>query len=207
MKALGSLTLMVLLAGAAVAQEAAATPPPHGVSVLKTRWEKRVNGPLPVFDAMNGVSDRAQLERERKDAIITNRALDQLGLSPVAPPTEPRNGKKDAPPVERSDNQTYYLYEAKVSNNGAKKIRLLVWDYILSEPKTQGEVGHHQFETKINIGVGQTRSLLAWSTLPPASTVNVAQSDKQVRGQYTERVEIQRVVYEDGTVWEREPKQ
>lgn len=206
MKALSSLILMALLAGAAAAQETAATPP-HGVSVIKTHWEKHVNGPPPVFDAMNRVSDREQLERERKDAIVTNRALDQLGLSPVAPPTEPRNGKKDAPPVDMRTAPTYYLYEAKVSNNGAKKIRLLVWDYILSEPKTQGEVGHHQFETKINIGVGQTRSLLAWSTLPPASTVHVSQSDKQVRGQYSERVEIQRVVYEDGTVWEREPKQ
>jgi len=205
MKALGSVLLLSLLCAAAAAQEAAATPPPHGVAVLKARWEKRVNTPPPVYDVTSGDSDQVQLVREQQASLSTNKALIQMGQNPVRPPTAPRAGKKDSPPVDLRANQVYYLYEAKVTNNGAKKIRTLVWDYILVEPGTQQEVGHHQFETKVGLGAGQTKSVTAYSLMPPATTVNVSKSDKQVRGQYTERVDISHVVYEDGTVWESAP--
>jgi hypothetical protein len=97
----------------------------------------------------------------------------------------------------------YYLYEVKFSNGGAKKIRSLVWEYVLFDAATRREVGRHSFETKADISAGKTKSLLGLSTSPPATVVDVKQSDKESQGQFSERVEIQRVVYDDGTIWER----
>jgi hypothetical protein len=203
MKAICLVLLTFLSAGAAAAQEAAAREP-HGVSVVKMRWEKRLPEQPPVYDIQTGETDRARLEREQKEAARANAVLRQVGRDPIPPPTEPRYGRRDAPPSELASNKPYYLYEAKLSNNGTKKIRSVIWEYVLFEPETQRVVGNHPFETKVGIGVGQTKSVSAWSSRPPASVVDVSKSDKEKRGQYSERVIIHRIVYEDGTVWERE---
>jgi hypothetical protein len=74
---------------------------------------------------------------------------------------------------------------------------------VLFDSDTQAEVGRHEFESKIAIDVGKSKSLLGASDTPPAAVVHVSKSDKETREQYSDRVDIRRVVYEDGTVWER----
>ena len=207
MKVLGLMFASILLAGSAAAQTATpvqtAAPETHGVSVVKARWHKRFHNPALDEDPLRAANEARQLERERRETQRINLILAQQGRNQLPMPTQTiPTQPSDILPNERRD---YYLYEVKLSNTGTKKIRSLVWSYVLFDEATQREVGNHAFESKVGLGVGKSKSLLGFSTEPPARIVDVSKSNKETtRGQYTERVEIHRVVYADGTVWERD---
>ena len=198
------LTMTPLLACAAAAQTPKATPTePHGVTVVGGRWDREVYNPALLEDPMDISTDAAQLLKERREVSRVNATRNERGgRTPLPPPSEPsiKTAKRSGPAT------TIYLYQIRVSNDGTKKIRSIVWDYVLFDPTTQREMGRNQFESKVSLGVGKTKDLFGSSKTPPATVVDVSKSDKVERGQYAEAVEIQRVVYDDGTVWERSPQ-
>ena len=201
MKKLLVLLLMTpLLAVAAAAQTPTATPTEaHGVTVVGGRWDREVYNPALLEDPMAISDDAAQLQRERREVARINAARTNTARPPLPPPTEPsiKRSQRSSPALATS----VYVYRIRVSNGGTKKIRSLVWDYVLFDAATQREMGRNQFESRVSIAVGKTKDLFGSSKMPPAKIVDVSKSDKVERGQYAETVEIQRVVYEDGTVW------
>ncbi|HJQ32346.1 MAG TPA: hypothetical protein VJ866_09210 [Pyrinomonadaceae bacterium] len=202
MKILGLVLLVLIWPALTAAQEtAAANDDSHGVKILKARWQKRFYNPALDEDPMNASSDAAELTRARQEVSQANtRRVEQRGRYPLPPPTEAPSAKLRPEPGPAGN---VYLYEVTVSNRGTKKIRSIVWEYVLYNPATKDEVGHHEFESNVGIEVGKSKSLVGASSMPPASVVHVSQSDKETREQYADRVDIRRVVYEDGTVWER----
>lgn len=210
MKILGLILLSLLACAPAAAQNPAATQPSpeaHGVSVVKATWRKQIFNPALLEDPLSASDATAQLLREKKEITRENNERAKVGIRLKPMPTraagEPATGPTELPPV---DPHVSYLYEVKVVNKGTKKISSLVWEYVLFDPATEREVGRHAFETKAGIGVGKQQTLSARSGQPPVSVIDVSMSDKEKRGQFAERVEIRRVVYEGGAVWEREPK-
>lgn len=197
------LVLLMLAPAAAAAQEAAAAAKgdSHGVSVVKTRWHKRVYNPALDEDPMAGARDYRILEQQRREVRRVNTTRVQRGQKEMPMPMQTDQSVAVLPPNETT---TYYLYEAKVVNTGAKKIRSLVWTYVLLDHETAREVGRHNFESKVGIGAGKSAGLSAWSTQPPATVVDASKAGRKSREQFAERVDIQRVQYDDGTVWERE---
>lgn len=210
MKTLGLILLSLLACAPAAAQNPAGpttTPEAHGISVVRASWRKQVSNPALLEDPLSASDNTVQLLRERKEITRENNDRAKAGIRLRPLPTraagEPAIGPTELPPI---DPRVSYLYEVKVVNTGTKKISLLVWEYVLLDPATEREVGRHAFETKAGIGVGKQQTLSARSGYPPASVIDVSKSDKETRGQFTERVEIRRVVYEGGAVWERERK-
>lgn len=210
MKILGLILLSLLACAPAAAQSPAGpTPPPeaHGVSVVKATWRKQVFNPALLEDPLSASDATVQLLRERKEITAENNSRAKSGTRLRPLPTraagEPATGPTELPPT---DPHVSYLYEVKVVNRGTKKISSLVWEYVLFDPATEREVGRHAFETKVGIGIGKGQTLSGRSGQPPATVIDVSQSDREKRGQFAERVEIRRVVYEGGDVWEREPK-
>ena len=204
MKAFGVILLSLLAAAPAAAQTHAVAPAPaeaHGVSVVKATWRKQFTNPALEDDPLRATEDTAQLQRERRDTIRENTERARTGRERLPMPTRPSDGTAG---IVESDPRVSYLYEVKVVNRGTKKIRSVAWEYVLFDPATEREVGRHAFETKAGIGVGKDQTLSARSEIPPASVVDVKKTNKEARDQYSERVEIRRVVYEDGTSWERE---
>ena len=204
-KLLVLLTMTPLLACAAAAQTPTATPvEPHGVTVVGGRWDKEVYNPALLEDPLDISTDAAQLLKERREVSRINATRsERTGRTPLPSPTEPsiKKTKRSSEPAS-----TLYIYQIRVSNGGAKKIRSIVWDYVLFDPATQREMGRNQFESRVGIGVGKTKDLFGSSKTPPAKIVDVSKSDKVERGQYAEAVEIQHVEYSDGTFWERSPE-
>lgn len=196
------LMLTPLLAGAASGQTAAATTEPHGVTVLGGRWDSAVYNPALLDDPMDVSTDVAQLQREQRQVARENRARERAGRTPLPPRTEP---KIKATKRSEGGATTYYVYQIRVSNGGAKKIRSIVWDYVLFDAATQREMGRNQFESKVSIGVGKTKDLFGSSKNPPAMLVDASKPDKVERGQYGEGIDIKRVEYDDGTVWKSGP--
>lgn len=199
------LMMTPLLASAASGQApTAATPDPHGVTVVAGRWDKEVYNPALLEDPLDVSTDAAQLQRERREVSRANSTRsERTGRTPLPPPAEPtiKTAKRAAGPGLATN---LYLYRIRVANNSTKKIRSIIWDYVLFDAATQREVGHNEFVSKVGLNVGKTKDLFGSSTTPPATIVDVSKSDKLVRGQYAERVDILRVEYDDGTVWERD---
>ena len=201
MKTLGLVLTALLLTGSAAAQTAAPEPEMHGVSVDKARWQKRFYNPALDEDPLRAANDARQLDRERREAQRTNVILNRQGRERVALPTQPVYGSGGIVPNKPMD---VYRYEVKFTNTGTKKIRSLVWAYVLYDEDTQREVGNNGFMSRIDLGSGKSKGVVAMTLTPPVNVVDVSKSAKETApGQYTERVEIHRVEYEDGTVWER----
>jgi hypothetical protein len=192
--------VMLLPAGAAAQEAPAAKAGSHGVSVVKSRWQKRVYNPALDEDPLAAARDTTRLEQQRREVQRVNATRAQLGRPPLPMPTQTIESLDR---LSLSETTTVYLYEIKVVNTGAKKIRSLIWEYVLFDVDTQREVGRHLFESRVGIDVGKSKGLTAWSTQPPATVVDVSKSDKESRGQFSERIDVQRVQYDDGTVWER----
>ena len=201
MKAI-SLVLLMLVPAVAAAQEAsAAKAESHGISVVKSRWERRIYNPALDEDPLRAARDSSRLEQERRETQRANAVRAQLGRPQLAMPAQTA---ENLDRVVLNDKPTpIYLYEVKVVNTGAKKIRSLIWEYVVLDAETQREVGRHLFESKVGIDVGKSKGLTGWSTQPPATVVDVSKSDKESRGQFSERIEVQRVEYDDGTIWQR----
>ncbi|HEY0320173.1 MAG TPA: hypothetical protein VGC66_04310 [Pyrinomonadaceae bacterium] len=198
MKVLNLLLLLFLLAGSAAAQAISNPSGAPGVAVIKQSWRRIERNPALDEDPMRINQEemdiqRAQRATQRENAIRASRGQDPLPL--------PRGT-----PSRRSISKPLwveYVYEARFMNTGTLKIRKLVWEYVFFEAGTKQEVGRRLIESKVNISPGKTGSVTVRSASPPASTVNVEQTGKKLREQYSEQVVIQSIEYDDGSVWQR----
>jgi hypothetical protein len=95
----------------------------------------------------------------------------------------------------------------KIKNTGAKVIEKMNWDYIFFEPGTEKEVGRILFESeRVNLGPGKTKQLSISTVYPPANTINVNNTGRKFRDQYSTQIVIQSIEYTDGTLWEAASK-
>lgn len=198
MKTLNLLLLFILSGGVASAQGISnQSQAPEGVAVIKQSWRMQVRNPAldedPLLINQEQMDlQRAQRERQRENAIRASRGQDPL---PLPRGTPSRRGMAGSASTE-------YIYEAKFSNTGGRKIRRVVWEYVFLVPGSQQEVGRRQFDSKVSMAPGKTQSITVRSASPPANTVDVSQTGKKLRDQYTERVVIKSIEYEDGTLWQ-----
>ena len=194
-----SLLLLTTLAAGAAAQGGPGLTPAPGVEVTKSSWRREVRNPALDEDPMQANDDHrdqvlVQKQAEKQDKI---RAREGVERNPPVRVINPMRGASDG------RRHVVYVYEVKVANTGAKKIRALEWGYVLFDPATGSEAGHTRFLNEAGIEPGKSKGLVGRSPSPPARVVDVSKSDKEMRGQFTEHVVIHRIVYQDGTTWER----
>ena len=201
MKVLISIAFMWMSWGLCGAQ----TPPvgnaAPGLTVVEKSWRKLpVRNPALVEDQFALLENQAASERARQDAMEQNRMRALLGKEPA--PLPPRNA-----PVKLSPSKPpypfSYVYSVKIVNTGVKKIRGIIWEYLLIDPTTGMEVGRHRFASKVSVGPGKSATLRGHSTLPPASSVDASEVGEAPERQHSEQVIIKTIFYSDKSVWER----
>jgi hypothetical protein len=197
MKALNLLLMMFLLAGIAAAQAPTSPPDAPGVIVMKNHWRREVRNPALDEDPLSVAQDQSDLERARKETMQENVDRAKANQPPLRIPTSAT--RRDTP----GRISTEYVYVATISNTGAKTIRKLIWEFVLFDPKTQREVGHHRFTNEVNLRPGTTANLVGRSQFPPASIVDATKAGEESPGQYSQQVVIYRIEYKNGPVWER----
>ena len=200
MKALSVALLFLMLAGVAAAQ--AADEAPGGSVGEKRRREVRnpamEDDPFRANDAQNDWL-LAQREVQRQNAMRRKSNLETL------PPTAP----KRAGGSDFAGQIVFYLYKAKFNNTGEKAIQALEWEYAFVDPGTQAEVGRHSYVHKVKLRPGKSVELMGLSEEPPAQVVDVKDSKKsaqELREKYAERIRVNRILYADGTSWQRPEK-
>ena len=175
--------LLTLLAGACVC--AAQVPsarqdaPPHGLAVVKLKWERR----LDVSHKSPAPPPRAGRTASDPDALNNPGELPTRGRSPFPP--------------------YVYQYAVEVRNDGAKKIRWISWDYVLGEPGGRRELGRHAFTSAEKIDPGKTKTLRGTTRSAPSQVVSAETLAKGKETEHEERAEFRCVAYDDGTWWHR----
>lgn len=204
-----TLVLVILVLSAATltaAQTPSSQSSAHGVSVAECRWSKQsLPSPALFEDPLRVAEDQARLDNARNEAIQHNKLRVKAGVEQVPVPTN--NSVGGAGTRRRSSASPFqYLYEVKLSNTGAKKILSLSWEYTFTDPSNGAVAGRHQFTHKVSLRPGQRKKLVGRSALPPSLVVNAAPGGPESPSGYSENVSIQRVEFDDGTVWEAPPQ-
>lgn len=227
MKVINLLFLTMFLGGTAFAQTSSAPKPSEGptVTVIEMSWRQEVFIPALYDDPMRANQDRDDLERDRKATAIENATRAKQGQTPLPDPTkkiasntpvgstpmgvplgdEPAGNRNLPAKSDPGLSSVHYLYKAKIKNTGEKDIRVIRWQYLLSDRTSGAVIGSHSFTTPVNLRSGRTIDLIGRSKTSPASVVDVRNSDKESRGKYGERIIIESIEYADGSNWHAAP--
>lgn len=196
MKIICSLLLLFSLVSHIFAQSAATDEISPNVAVVQNKWHSEVRIPALNDDPLRAHKELEKANREREEAENQQRMTKQRQRPEPTPiPTRP-------PQRRNTDTWVLYTYEAKVRNDGQKDIQSLIWDYVFYEKGTEKEVGRLRFKSKAGIAPGKIKNLVIHSLSPPTDSIDAKIVAKQAREEYTERIVIQQIQYEDGSVWQ-----
>jgi hypothetical protein len=197
--------LLVFFSSAAVvgAQSQSGSPDnTGGVTVVQMSWSRQVYNPMLYEDPFK--HNREQWEDARLQQMIDreNAVRTRNGKTAIDNPGR-RVRNTD---VEARSPFTTYVYKAKVTNNDSKTILAIEWDYVFYDEATKKEVGRHPLKNNVKIQSGKSAEMSRRTATPPTTVVDVHKTGKKFKEQYAERVEIQRIEYADGSVWQRPAK-
>jgi hypothetical protein len=204
---LSALVALVVAAAAAVCaqtrQPAASQPDASGVAVVKFGWDKeRVNwerdpfgGPVENFEEMRV---RARNEKRIDDAKRGGgQDVDRIRREARADSALLEIARRKGPP------RYGFRYKLSVRNEGAKAVKELDWDYVFNDSATGEELGRHKFTSEGRVPPGKGKEFSFFIPNPPTLRVSAYALDKNERAGLREQVVLVRVLYEDGTVWQR----
>lgn len=195
MKILSGLILLLVFGVYGTAQTSTPSHSDPEIVVLEKKWRVNVRVRSLERDIVQETKDREMEEERRRQVQRTNDTLRELEMPTRDLPTRPlRNEPATGPTLT-------YIYEVKVRNDSKKKVVSLVWEYVFLEPGTEQEVGRRRIESKVSIGAGRTRNLVAGSAIPPTGTVDAASTDAKSGERYLEKIVIVSVEYADGSRW------
>jgi hypothetical protein len=149
---------------------------PPGVMIRKYKWEKI--GPGPTVDS----TFKAETDSPN-------------GTSSDPNTPDQASGVKD-------QNAPFFLYSVELKNDGSKAIKAILWNYLIIDGTTNEELGRHEFVSFDKVGSNAVRALTVKSPLTPSRIVTV-QGTQPSTITVVERVILECVVYDDGTLWEQ----
>lgn len=189
-------TTLLLLTTSVAAQEVSA---PSDLTVLEKSWrEIHVDSNPQNTNPLQANEDHMRTTRAQKEFI---RARDNAQPNQPTEPSMPAPPLKPIPP--QREMTTFYVYKIKVQNSGAKRIKEVDWEYQFLDPATHELLEQRQLTSQLNLAPGKTKVVEQRLTRKPTQVVRADQLDKKYRDQFTERVVINKIVYADGSVWQR----
>jgi hypothetical protein len=103
----------------------------------------------------------------------------------------------------KAPSRYVFYYKVRLKNNATAAVTSVDWDHVFFERGTENEIGRQQFTSDENIASGKSRELTVILTSPPTRTISVSSLNKDERDQLTEKIELVRIKYADGRVWQR----
>lgn len=100
-----------------------------------------------------------------------------------------------------------FTYKISLHNQSSKEIVAVDWDYVFFDLMTNAELGRKEFGSDQKIAAGKTKELKFLVSSPPTRRIRVQALDKHERAGLGERIEVVRILYGDGTSWERSKNQ
>ncbi|MGZ8843577.1 MAG: hypothetical protein ACXW18_07935 [Pyrinomonadaceae bacterium] len=164
----------ILNGGPVLSQQPAPEAQPPGVSVLKVKWETFVTTGV----ATSGLPANAEVNQNR---------LLMPGQNVSAPVSQTR----------------MYVYSVELSNNGRKTIQALAWDFIFTDATNKTELSRHSLANLQKISVNGKKTLRFTTQASPPRIVSAGGLEKDKNSTFTKTVNIQCLLFTDGSVWEQ----
>jgi len=153
------------------------------------------NSPAPAMIAAN-----RNFERQR-------RVNDPAGVrDPNADTLDGRSAALDRIVEESRENKPRvdgYTYQARIQNHGPKTIKSVFWEYQFREQADPATMSRRQFVCAANVKPQKTKDLEIFSLAAPTGVISVDALTKKASTKFDEAVLINRVEYEDGSIWQR----
>jgi hypothetical protein len=150
-------------------------------------------GPQPPTLEPNTIS-----RNQRKDGTAPERdpQLDKL---------ETRSGSLDAIAQESGESRRVdgFTYEVKFENFDTKQARTIFWEYQFRENANPQNTSRRRFVCDLKIKPDQDKLVQVFSTLGPGNVINLTNLKKGAGKQFDESVVIDRIEFEDGSLWQR----
>jgi hypothetical protein len=172
------------------------------VEVVKHSWSKeRIGWERDPFsgttESFSDMRQRAADDKRKERAQASGNIGEANKIEREARAEQVIKARPPAPP------RYAFLYKLSVKNNAAKAIKEMDWDYVFKDAVTGAELGRRQFTSVEKIGPGKSKELSFQVPSPPAQRISVYALDKKERDGLNEQIVILRILYEDGTVWEK----
>jgi hypothetical protein len=105
------------------------------------------------------------------------------------------------PPSEQPGTRDLFHYEVTLRNEAGKPIQKVFWSYVFINPETNEVISRHRFATDTKIKPGKSKKLTGFTYKPPSTFTSVSVMKRQPGWEKSERVEILRIQFSDGTFW------
>ena len=96
-----------------------------------------------------------------------------------------------------------FSYRVKMQNTSADAVDILFWEYQFIDPASPEKVTRRQFLCAVNIKPQKTREITAFSLSGPSDVVSVEALAGNKDGRFQEKVVVNRVEFQNGTIWQR----
>lgn len=93
-----------------------------------------------------------------------------------------------------------YEYKFRFKNQGSRRVVYLNWTYVFKDGATGPELLRRIFESKVKIGPGKEKEIVAYTDSGPPKVVNARAMEKSDRA-WEEEATIAVVEYSDGSRW------
>jgi len=149
--------------------------------------------PPPTIEANQRVS---QVQKTEGTAPERDPNLDKL---------ENRSASLDKIGQESSESPLVqgFTYEVKFKNLDSRQAQTIFWEYQFKEIANPENTSRHRFVCSVKIKADKDRQIQVFSTFGPATVINVKNLGKGSGNHFAESVVIDRIEFEDGSVWQR----
>lgn len=96
-----------------------------------------------------------------------------------------------------------FTYEVKFKNLETKQTKTVFWEYLFKDTAKAENTSSRRFVCGVKIKPGKDELIQVFSTIGPFSVIDVKSLKKGSGKQFDESVIIDRIEYEDGSVWQR----
>ena len=108
-----------------------------------------------------------------------------------------QESRESRPPVDG------YTYQARIQNKSGKAVKTVFWEYQFKEKVSPANLSRRQFVCLAKMKPDKTKDLDIFTMTAPSGVVSVGALARKSSVLFEESVLINRVEYEDGSVWQR----
>ena len=96
-----------------------------------------------------------------------------------------------------------FTYEVKFKNLETKQAKTVFWEYQFKDSANTENTSHRRFVCGVKIKPGKDELVQVFSTIGPFSVIDLKSLKEGSGRQFDESIIIDRIEYEDGSVWQR----
>ena len=177
------------------------------VSVVSFKWFKDRRIVESTDNSVTAQRGLNAMDRNNRNLERNRRVNDTAGRTPPDESIEARSAaleriveesrESKSPPVEG------FVYQAKIQNNSTKLVKIVFLEFQFTEKANPKNISRRQFVCNAKMKPEKRDDLQIFSLIAPGGVVSVGTLKKKTNDEFDQTVIINRVEYDDGTVWQR----